>query len=323
MIAAPISLSVVVPVYNGSETIGRLVSALESLRLPAMEVILVNDCSEDNSLEVARQVAEDSSLPVTVVDHARNYGEHNALMTGFRHSRGQYVITMDDDLQNPPEEVTRLYEFAQESKADVIYTYFDTKEHAPWRNLGSWLANQTANWVLDKPGDIYLSSFRCLRKFIVDEIVKYRGPFPYVDGLIYQVTKRTDVLQVEHRARESGESNYTIRRLLRLWFSILVNFSTLPLRVGAVFGGFLSVLAMLGGVYVLVDYLVFGTEVQGWASLMLVVLMFSGVQLVVLGLLGEYVGRIFVTVNDRPQTAVRSVDRYESEYSAPRNVASK
>ena len=131
-------------------------------------------------------------MPITLVDLSRNYGEHNAVMAGLRHARGAHVITMDDDLQNPPEEVVRLLTFAQQSGREVVYTYYDEKQHAVWRNLGSRFTNWVAGFVLDKPKGFYLSSFRCMSAFVVREIIRYEGPFPYVDGLILQVTQDID-----------------------------------------------------------------------------------------------------------------------------------
>jgi undecaprenyl-phosphate 4-deoxy-4-formamido-L-arabinose transferase len=228
-------------------------------------------------------------------------------MSGLRIARGDYVITMDDDLQNPPSEVVKLYEYSRQHDYDVVYSYFERKKHAAWRNIGSWLANKTANLVLDKPEDLYLSSFRCFKQFVVKEITRYKGPFPYVDGLIFQVTKNIGKVQVEHLPRKDGSSNYTLRRLLRLWMSILLNFSVAPLRIGTALGLIMCAFGLAAIVYVLIDYFVFGIETAGWASLMMIFLLFSGVQLVMLGLVGEYIGRIYLTVNERPQTVIRSI----------------
>ena len=180
-----LALSIVIPVYNGAASIGELVQALESLEVPGgHEIVLVNDCSPDRSLEECRRLQARALVPMTVVNLARNFGEHNAVMAGLREARGTHVITMDDDLQNPPSEVLRLLEYAQTSAKDVIYTYYAKKQHSVWRNLGSRFANRVANFVLDKPKDLYLSSFRCVGAFVVDQVTRYEGPFPYVDGLI-------------------------------------------------------------------------------------------------------------------------------------------
>ena len=164
----PVGLSIVVPVYRGAATVGRLVEALSALR-PAggIEIVLVNDGSPDDSGDVCRALAASATVPLTYLEHARNFGEHNAVMTGLRHARGAYVITMDDDLQNPPEEVLRIYDHARMGGWDVVYTRYAKKEHEGWRNLGSKFANKVADWLLDKPRGLYLSSFRCMSAMVV------------------------------------------------------------------------------------------------------------------------------------------------------------
>src|SRR6516225_1446560 len=220
-----------------------------------------------------------------------------------------------DDLQNPPEEVERLLAFAQRSGKEVIYTCYEEKQHAIWRNLGSQFANQVANFVLEKPKDLYLSSFRCLSAFVVREITRYEGPFPYIDGLIFQVTHDIDRLVVRHLPRAAGRSNYTVRRLLRLWMSMFVNFSVMPLRVSTITGFVLSGLGAIGGAIVIGEALLYSPP-EGWASLMAAVLLLSGVQLVILGIVGEYLGRLYLTANGKPQSVIREVRRSQASLSA-------
>jgi glycosyltransferase involved in cell wall biosynthesis len=306
-----LALSVVIPVYNGADSIIELVAALEALNIPGgHEIVLVNDGSPDRSIEVCRGLVGRAHVPITLVDLARNFGEHNAVMAGLRQTRGAHVITMDDDLQNPPDEVKRLLAFAQESGCEVIYTYYDEKQHAAWRNLGSRFTNWVAGYVLDKPKGFYLSSFRCMSAFVVREITRYEGPFPYVDGLILQVTQDIDRLLVHHLPRAIGRSNYTVRRLLRLWMSMFVNFSVMPLRISTLTGFALSLVGALGGVATIVDVL-FIAEPPGWASLMAALMLLSGVQLMILGLVGEYLGRLYLTANRKPQSVIKTIDHGE------------
>lgn len=308
------ALSVVVPVYNGARTIGPLVEALASCaaRLAAdggMEIVLVNDGSDDESAAVCAALAASSPVPLTFVDLARNFGEHNAVLTGLRFAAGKHVVTMDDDLQQPVEEVLRLYDHARSHDLDAVFGRFDERKYAAWRNIGSRLADETANVFLGKPHELVISSFRCLSRRLVDELVAYRGPYPYIDGMILKLTRRVANVVVAHYAREAGQSNYTLRRLARLWSHILFNFSVRPLRISLACGFGAFGLALAGVIYVVIDHLLGGREAPGWASLMVVVLVFSGLQFIFLGLIGEYVGRIYMSIGGMPQASVHRVTR--------------
>jgi glycosyltransferase involved in cell wall biosynthesis len=312
------ALSIVIPVYNGAGCIADLVGTLEDLLIEGgHEIVLVNDGSADNSLAVCQTLVEKARIPLTLVNLARNYGEHNAVMAGLRYASGAHVITMDDDSQNPPEEVQRLLAFAQRTGKQVVYTYYDNKRHAVWRNLASRFTNRVADFVLDKPRGLYLSSFRCMTAFVVREIIRYEGPFPYVDGLILQVTHDIDRLLVHHLPRATGSSNYTMRRLLRLWMNMFVNFSVMPLRISTLTGFALSALGAIG-VAMAVGEALISSPPPGWASLMAAVLLLSGVQLVILGIVGEYLGRLYLTVNRRPQSVVKEVHHVEPKDPAAR-----
>jgi undecaprenyl-phosphate 4-deoxy-4-formamido-L-arabinose transferase len=300
-----IGLSIVVPVYRGAATVGALVEALSDLK-PAggLEIVLVNDGSPDDSGDVIRALLPTARVPITYLEHARNFGEHNAVMTGLRHARGAYVITMDDDLQNPPEEVVRLYDHARLGGWDVVYTRYAKKEHDGWRNLGSRFANKVADWLLDKPKGLYLSSFRCMSAFVVEQVAKYRGPYPYVDGLVMQVTQRIASIEVAHYPRAVGRSNYTLKRLALLWLNLATNFSVVPLRVAVFAGAALGVMGMLLAAFVVLEAIL-GYTPPGWASTMTIYLLLTGVQFMILGVLGEYVGRAFLSANGKPQGVVR------------------
>jgi glycosyltransferase involved in cell wall biosynthesis len=305
----PYALSLVIPVYNGARTVGALVDALAGIVIPGgHEVVLVNDGSPDESETVCRALVQRTDVPVTFVNLSRNFGEHNAVMAGLAFARGDYVITMDDDLQNPPEEVARLVAYARSEKLDVVYTRYRTKQHALWRNLGSRFANWAANLVLEKPKDLYLSSFRCVSAFVVENVLRYQGPYPYVDGLILQVTRNVGSLEVMHLPRAEGRSNYTLRRLVRLWLNMFVNFSIIPLRFSTLMGFLTSILGIVWAVITILEALT-GRPPEGWASLMVAVLLLSGLQLMLLGIVGEYLGRIFLTANRKPQYIVRDSSR--------------
>jgi len=308
MAEAP-ALSIVVPVYNGAATIGELVRALRALEIEGgLEIVLAVDGSPDDSLDVCKKLATEPGAPVTVLNLSRNYGEHNAVMAGLSRARGAFAITMDDDLQNPPGEVKRLYEYARDGDYDVVYTYYEEKKHAAWRNLGSRFTNWCADHLIDKPKGLYLSSFRCISAFVREHITaSYEGPYPYVDGLIFQVTQNVGRLQVAHLPRVEGRSNYTLARLFRLWLSMFLNFSVIPLRLATMFGIAFGALGALAAVIVIAEAISSNKPPQGWASLMVAVLVLAGVQLIVVGLIGEYLGRMFLAVNRKPQYLVREI----------------
>jgi len=303
-------LSIVVPVYRGANTVGQLVAELSALKPEGgMEIILVNDGSPDNSGEVCQALLPTATVPLIYIEHARNYGEHNAVMTGLRRARGDYVITMDDDLQNPPEEVVRLYDHARKGGWDVVYTRYASKKHALWRNIGSRFANAVADRLLDKPKGLYLSSFRCMARLVVQSVTRYTGPYPYVDGLIMEVTQRIDSIEVRHLPRAEGRSNYTLTRLVRLWLNLATSFSLAPLRMATFLGIGMATLGAIGAVLTIIEALVVRGTPSGYASTMVVILLVGGVQSMILGVLGEYVGRTFLSANGKPQGTVRFVSR--------------
>jgi glycosyltransferase involved in cell wall biosynthesis len=254
-------------------------------------------------------LVRDANVPVTLIEHARNYGEHNAVLTGWRHARGAHIVNLDDDGQNPPAEAVRLWQRAKETGLDVMFGHYAEKQHSAWRNFGSWFTNRMTDWALDKPPGFYLSSFRCVTAFVAREVAAHTGPYPYLDGLILQVTQRIGSIEVRHEARKAGTSSYTFRRLVRLWLSAWVNFSVLPLRVATLLGLMMAAAGLVGFGWVVYLRVTNQGPTFGWGSLMAALLVFSGTQLVLLGLIGEYVGRMFLTVNQRPQAVVREIMR--------------
>ncbi|HYB43541.1 MAG TPA: glycosyltransferase family 2 protein [Candidatus Methylomirabilis sp.] len=300
--------SIVIPVYNGARTIRPLVERLlQMLSARSIQIVLVDDGSADDSDAVCRTLHARHLERVTYVRLGKNFGEHNAVMAGLHHARGDYVVIMDDDFQNPPHEVGRLLDHAASLGYDVVYTYYPHKRHHWLRNVASRLNDRVANFMLDKPRSLYLSSFKCLSRFAVDEIVKYRGPYPYIDGLALRCTRNIGTIEVQHEPRREGRSNYTLGKLLALWLNMFVNFSVMPLRVSTLLGLGCSAVGLLLGVEVFVERLLRPGVPVGWASVLVAIVFFSGVQLVMLGLLGEYMGRLFLTENQTPQFVVREV----------------
>ena len=299
-------ISIVIPVYNSAKTIGRLVDELVAeLSWLDIEIVLVNDRSVDDSEEVC--IALYRKYPDVVRFHslARNVGEHNAVMAGLNNISGDYAVIMDDDFQNPPSEVLKLVSEAVKNDYDVVYSYYDRKMHSFFRNLGSWFNDKVANIMLDKPRDLYLSSFKAISRFLVDEITKYEASFPYIDGLILQVTGNIGTVKVEHCERREGRSNYTLRKLISLWLNMFTNFSVIPLRVSVFLGFLCSFYGLVYGLVTIIQKIADPTIAGGWASLIVSVSIFSGVQLIAIGVIGEYVGRIFLGQNKKPQFTIK------------------
>jgi len=304
------ALSFVIPLYHSAETIGPLVKRIEALTVAGgHEIVLVNDGSKDGTAEVCRRLVAEARVPIVYVEHARNYGEHNAVLSGWRNAKGAYIVNLDDDGQNPPEEALRMWAHATTKELDVVFGHYAVKQHSAWRNAGSWFTNRMTDWALEKPPGFYLSSFRCVTMFVAREVAVNSGPLPYIDGLILQVTQRIGSLEVRHDERQAGASGYTLRRLVRLWLSAWINFSVLPLRLATLLGVVLATVGLVFlGVVAWMWWRGMGPD-YGWGSLMAGLLIFSGTQLVLLGLIGEYIGRMFLTVNQRPQSVVREVVR--------------
>jgi undecaprenyl-phosphate 4-deoxy-4-formamido-L-arabinose transferase len=303
-----VALSVVIPVYNGAATVGLLADALVAANPGyALQVVLVNDASEDGSAAVCAELAARHSGVVTFVNLAKNVGEHNAVMAGLTHARGEYCVIMDDDFQNPPDEAYRLADEAVQNNRDVVYAAYRVKRHHWARNLCSRAANGVARRLLRLPAGLYLSSFKCLSRFAVEHVLSYRGPFPYVDGLALRATRNIGVVTALHEPSRKERSGYTVGKLFHLWGAMVVNFSILPLRFSVLLGLACSLLGLGGAVAVVTEKLSRPDLPVGWPSLIVAVLLLSGVQLLILGVLGEYIGQLVLTINGTPQYVVREV----------------
>lgn len=304
-------ISIVIPVYNGEKTISDLVVELISCLRPAysIEIVLVNDRSTDRSEDACVSLFQRYPDAVRFYSLAKNVGEHNAVVAGLIQTRGDYAVIMDDDFQNPISEVRKLIDYAVGHDDDVVYTYYTTKRQSVLRNLGSGLHNLLANVLLKKPKGLYMSSFKCLNRFIINEVVKYDLPFPYLDGLILRTTDKIGRIEVEHHPRPSGKSGYTLKKLLGLWLNTFTAFSMLPLRIAVIVGLVFSLVGFLLGVVTIIEKISNPRLPVGYTSIIVILSMFFGVLLVSLGVIGEYVGRIYLALSKKPQFTIRK--RYE------------
>jgi glycosyltransferase involved in cell wall biosynthesis len=299
-------LSIVIPIYNGAKTIIPLVEVLEKELAQKfdMEVVLVNDGSpSDNSAEVCTGLALGNSK-VKFLDLSWNFTEHNAVMAGLNYCSGEAAVIIDDDFQNPPSEIIKLVDKLSEGY-DVVYSYYKKKEHHFFRNLGSQFNNIMATVLIGKPRDLYLSSFKAITRFVIDELVKYKGPYPYIDGLILRFTRNYARVQVEHHPSLKDKSGYTLHKLISLWLNMSINFSILPLRTATVLGFVSALIGIVGAIVFIIEKLRNPELPAGWASLIISLFVISGVQLFALGMVGEYLGRLFLKDNGKPQFVVR------------------
>ena len=307
-----IKLSFIIPIYSSERSIPSLLNRLEKLEIEeAWEVIFVEDGSPDNSYKTIYQLLKTSTLNAKLIRHNRNYGEHQAVLTGYRYSSGNYVLNLDDDLQNPPEEALKLFNWAKQNNLDVVYGEYEEDKHSEWRNVGSKFAHLTAHIFLDLPRKCNFSSFRCLKGSIAKEVAKYNGPYPYIDGLIAQISQSIESIKVRHDKRYIGKSVYNLRRLIRLWINILTSFSLMPLRLSSLLGIMFAFTGMIGIIFIILELLIKGVTVSGWASVLSSILLFGGIQCLLLGLVGEYLGRIYLTVSGKPQSTIRSFDNFK------------
>lgn len=301
------SVSILIPVYNSEKTIAELCKALiENLKTETrLEIVLVNDSSSDSSEEVCKKLHHDYPEIVTYIELSRNFGEHNAIIAGLNHVSGNYCLMMDDDLQNSPKDVHKLIDEIRKGY-DVVYSCIGAKQDPFFRKIGSKFNDRIATFVLNKPADLYLSSFKIINRFIVDEIIKFDGPDPYIDGIILRSTNRIGQVQVEHHARPHGSSGYTLHKLASLWGSMLLNFSIIPLRIIGLFGFTICLSSLIYGVYKTFLDIPVGSLSEHQVQ-MTVMMFLLGLVFLSIALIAEYIGKIHLLLYKNPQFIVRSV----------------
>lgn len=300
-------ISYVIPCYRSMQTLEDVVQeikeAMQKMKEYTYEIVLINDCSPDDTISTIRKLCKEDDN-IIGLDMAKNFGQHAALMAGFRHATGDIVVCLDDDGQTPANEVDKLIAKIDEGY-DVVYAKYDEKKHSAFRNLGSWMNKKMTEVLLGKPKDLYISSYFAARRYVIDEMKRYNNAYPYVIGLVLRTTNKICNVSVTHREREIGTSGYSLSKLLALWINGFTSFSVKPLRV-ATFGGIVvAVIGFLFIIYIFINKLINPIVPLGWSSTTAVVLIIGGFILAVLGMIGEYIGRIYICINDSPQYVIR------------------
>ena len=303
-------VSIVIPCYRSAEMIGGVVAdinrEMEKLQEKyRWEIILVNDCSPDNTFDVIRELCREYTN-ICGVNRARNFGQHAALMAGFHQVKGDILVCMDDDGQTPAFAIKDLLQGLEEG-SDVVYAKYEHKHHNAFRNFGSRVNDLMLKFMLGKPADLYVSSFFAARRFIVDEMLRYQNAYPYVIGLVLRATRNIKNVTVEHQDRKAGESGYTLSKLLGLWFNGFTAFSEKPLRVATMIGTGCAFLGFLYGLYTIIKKLVNPMVPIGFSSLMSALMFIGGMLMLMVGLVGEYIGRMYICMNNAPQYVVREI----------------
>ncbi len=303
-----IEISLTIPVYKSGEILPELVKKVdEALKHlgKAYEIIFVNDASPDGTWESITKICANHPH-VVGINHRKNFGQDCGIMTALKHARGRFAVIMDDDLQHDPSDIPALYQVICEKNVDVVYATYAQKKQALWKNMGSWFNGKVAELVIGKPKGVYMSPYKIIRREVYQSIMSYQGPYPYIDGLLFQSTNRFSSISVRHHSRHSGRSSFTLGRSLNVWLRLAVSFSVRPLRIVTLVGMAVAFFSFLGALIVVAHRLLipedFGPGTTGWASLAFSVYFLSGVQMIFLGFIGEYVGRTHINTNTPPQS---------------------
>ncbi len=299
-------ISIVIPVFNSSSILHDLQSRISNaLKAIPYEVIFVNDNSVDKSWDTLESLAAESTN-ITAIDLVKNSGQDNAILAGLRHVKGNFVVIMDDDLQHAPEDIPALYEKCL-GGYDVCYAAYEKNKQNFIKTAGSKFNGRLASFLLKKPKDIYLSPFKIIRRNISDEIARFSGPYPYIDGILLTITGNICQIKVEHHKRFSGKGNYNFYRSASVLFRLFSGFSVMPLRIMTMVG--LSIVLVSIGVmfYYLYEHFILKDIVEGWTTIVLLIIFFGGLTIMILGLIGEYIARIYLTLNNKPQYLIKKI----------------
>lgn len=300
-------ISVVIPCYRSEKliegVINELIGELEKLKAYDYEIILVSDSSPDNVFDIIEKMAMENGR-IKGVELARNFGQHSALMAGYGFAKGDIIVSMDDDGQSPPKDIGIMVEKIQ-GGADVVYADYPVVQQNIFRRAGSHINKYMMEKLLSKPKDLTTNSFFAARRFVVDEMLNYKNPYPYLGGLVLRSTNHVEKIPVEQRKRSDGKSGYSFRKLFTLWVNGFTAFSIKPLRIATIIGALCAIMGFIFGAFVVIRKLVKPETLLGYSSTMAMLVFVGGMIMLMLGIIGEYVGRIYISINNSPQYVIR------------------
>lgn len=301
-------VSIVIGLYNSEKTIQNVIDEItlvfSTQKKYTYEIILVDDYSPDGVYELVKKIAKEDQR-IKVLHLSKNVGQTNAVMEGYRYAQGDYIVEMDDDMQMPAAAILDMLHMLEEGNYDVVFARYPEQKESAFRRFGSKVNNKMTEIMLGKPRDIRINSFFVMRQFVAQEMIKYANNFPYLYGIIFAITKNVANLDVDHRERTNGKSNYTFRKLFGLWLNGFLNFSVQPLRFAVRLGATITIVSFIIVVILIIQRLFGDTQAIGWTSTIVVIIFFSGVQLLGIGLLGEYLGRLYLSASKLPRATVR------------------
>ncbi len=309
------SVSFVIPCYKSSATIGSVVDEIKNTMAEiakySYEIILVNDYPMDSTWDVIKKLVYENDN-ITGINFARNFGQHGALMAGLRQTKGDYVICLDDDGQTPACEVGKLLD-ALDAGYDAVYARYAHKKHSLFRNFGTFMNEKMAEHLLGKPRNLFVSSYFGVKRYIVEDMVKYDNAYPYVIGLVLRATNNITNVDINHRNREVGQSGYTFSKLINLWINGFTAFSVKPLRIATGMGAFLATLGFIYGIYTVIKRFVVPDVPAGYSAIMSAIVFIGGMVMLMLGMVGEYIGRMYISMNSSPQYVIKEIASHEEK----------
>lgn len=307
------TVSFVIPCYRSEKTLSGVVdeikSTMDEIGKYGYEIVLVNDSSPDNTWDTIKSLVKENNN-ITGINFSKNFGQHGALMAGLRETKGDYVVCLDDDGQTPANEVGKLLSALDEG-ADAVYARYAHKKHSLFRNFGTFMNEKMAQHLLGKPKELFVSSYFAVRRFVVDDMVRYENAYPYVIGLVLRATKNIVNVDVNHRSREVGQSGYTFSKLLNLWINGFTAFSVKPLRIATGIGAICAMGGFLYGIYTVIKKFVVPDIPAGYSALMSAIVFIGGMMMLMLGLVGEYIGRMYISMNNSPQYVIKEKITHE------------